>query len=150
MFYRRLLVLGTLLAGSKAQTSPAIPSSTGSFNSSSSSSSTTATSITAPVCCFIAQETASAIYWPITTWETTVKEVNLTSITTLITPYENGTEVTNVYTQITATNATFSAAFDGGVNPLRFYDNKDQNFPEQASSKLTVNATAVVTAGITV
>jgi len=146
IFCQRLLLLGALFTSCNANISPAIPSPTTYTNS----SSTSTTSVTAPVCCFVAQETASAIYWPISTWETTTREVNLTSITTLITPYENGTEVTNVYTHTTVTNATFSALFDGGKNPLQFYDNEGQNFPVQTGSKLHDNVTAVVIAGITV
>ena len=135
------LVLGTLLARTNAQPSTTIPTSTSFSNS----SSTSRTSATTPVCCFVAQETANAFYWPVTTYETTTREVNLTSRITLITPHENGTEETNSYTQITATNATFSAPFDGGVNPLRFYDNRGQNFPEQTQTKLNGNITAIET-----
>jgi len=71
--------------------------------------------------------------------------VNLTSITTFITPYPNGT-ITSVVTNVYPTNASFLFPIEVGVNPIAEYGNSAPR-PEEIENKL--NGTAVVTAGVT-
>ena len=72
--------------------------------------------------------------------------INLTSITTLITPYPNGT-VTNIVTNVYLTNGTFTWPGTGGANPISGYRN---GAPGPAEVTAELNGTAVVTGGVTV
>jgi hypothetical protein len=93
----------------------------------------------------VIQETAVADYWPVENVTYTTLEVNLTSITTLITPYRNGT-ITNIVTNVYPTNASFPVTQTLG-NPLRNYANNAFSFAEVSSS---LDGPSVVTAGVTV
>jgi len=95
-------------------------------------------------CCFVIQETVSAEYWPVANVTYTTLEVNLTSITTLVTPYRNGTS-TNVYTNVYTTNASFPVTKTLG-NPIADYRNDGFYMTE---SDTWLRGTAVTTAGIT-
>ena len=72
------------------------------------------------------------------------KEVNLTSITTLITPYPNATS-TNVVTNVYLTNASFPVTQTLG-NPIENYPNNAFYMTELDTQ---LNGTAVTTAGVT-
>jgi hypothetical protein len=93
----------------------------------------------------VIQETAVADYWPVENVTYTTLEVNLTSITTLITPFRNGT-ITNVVTNVYPTNASFPVTKTLG-NPLRNYANNAFFFAEDSTS---LDGPSVVTAGVTV
>jgi hypothetical protein len=93
----------------------------------------------------VIQETVSADWWPVENVTYTTKKVNLTSITTLITPYRNGT-ITNIATNVYPTNASFPVTKTLG-NPIELYANNAFLF-EEIDTEL--NGTAVVTAGVTV
>ena len=147
-----LLLLGTLPAFGSAISSYTNSSSSSlnpTSSQTSSSSTTSSQTTTALVCCFLAQDTAHEVYWPITSYDTIVAEVNLISITTYITPYTNGT-VTNKVTNTYLTNATFSTGFEQGRNPISFYDNDVPPFPVETATILTSNATAITTGGVVV
>jgi hypothetical protein len=72
--------------------------------------------------------------------------INLTSITTYITPFKNGT-VTNIVTNVYLTNGTFAWPVTGGVNPITNYLN---GAPGPAEVATELNGTAVATGGVTV
>lgn len=95
-------------------------------------------------CCFIIQETVSAEWWPVTNVTYKTKEVNLTSITTLITPYPNATS-TNVITNVYLTNASFPITQTLG-NPIGNYPN---NAFDMSELDTQLNGTATITAGVT-
>jgi len=97
----------------------------------------------------VIQETATENFWPISSVITNTQEVNLTSVTTLVTPYRNGT-VTNVFTNVYTTNASFFTTVDAAWNPISFYDNPVPPMPAQESTELPANVTAIVTGGTTV
>jgi hypothetical protein len=92
----------------------------------------------------VIQETVNAEWWPVTKVTYLTKEVNLTSITTLITPFRNGT-VTNIVTNVYPTNASFPVTKTLG-NPIGNYANNAFSF-EEIDTEL--NGTAVTTAGVT-
>ena len=92
------------------------------------------------------QDTVSEDWWQMTTFSTGQSVINLTSITTYITPFKNGT-VTNIVTNVYLTNGTFSWPITGGVNPISDYINGAPG-PSQVATELT--GTAVVTGGVTV
>jgi hypothetical protein len=85
-------------------------------------------------------------WWDLTTFSTGQAVINLTSITTLITPYKNGT-VINIVTNVYSTNGTFSWPFTGGVNPISDYPNGATS-PTEVHQMLT--GTATVVGGVTV
>jgi hypothetical protein len=93
----------------------------------------------------VIQETVSENYWPVANVTYTTLEVNLTSITTLITPYRNATS-TNVVTNVYLTNASFpvTKTLD---NPIANYPNNAFEMPELFTP---LNGTATFTAGVTV
>jgi hypothetical protein len=93
----------------------------------------------------VIQETVSADWWPVENVTYTTEEVNLTSITTLITPYRNGT-ITNIVTNVYPTNASFPVT-KTLENPIELYLNNAFSFEEFDTE---LNGTAVVTAGVTV
>jgi hypothetical protein len=97
----------------------------------------------------VVQETASENYWPISSVITDTKQINLTSVTTYVTPYKNGT-VTSVVTNVYNTTALFSKTVDVGWNPISFYDNPVPPIIVEEENKLPANATAIVTGGVTV
>ena len=107
-------------------------------NISSTTSTGPSTQTSRSVCCFVIQDTVTENWWPVTT---TTQLVNLTSITTLITPYPNRT-VTNIVTNIYPTNASFPV----GQNPIADYYNAA---PQPQEVSIPLNGTAVVTAGVT-
>ena len=90
------------------------------------------------------QETVSAEYWPVTNVTYTTKSVNLTSITTLVTPYLNGTS-TNIYTNVYPTNASFPISQTLG-NPIAGYPNGGFYMTE---SDTILSGTAITTLGLT-
>lgn len=91
------------------------------------------------------QETVSENWWPVANVTYTTKEVNLTSITTFVTPYRNATS-TDVVTNVYLTNASFPVT--------QTLDNPIANFPNNAFEMpqldTQLNGTATVTAGVTV
>lgn len=91
------------------------------------------------------QETVNEDWWPVANVTYETKEVNLTSITTLITPYRNGT-ITNIVTNVYPTNASFPVTKTLG-NPIDLYPNNAFSFEEFDTE---LNGTAVVTGGVTV
>jgi hypothetical protein len=95
-------------------------------------------------CCFVIQETVSEEWWPVESVTYTTLEVNLTSITTLVTPYRNATS-TNVVTNVYLTNASFPVTQTLG-NPIANYPNNAFEMPEFNNQ---LNGTATVTAGVT-
>ncbi|KAH8646402.1 hypothetical protein BGZ60DRAFT_244159 [Tricladium varicosporioides] len=113
---------------------------------SNSSTITTAPSSLASACCFAVQDTVSEVYWNIYTTLTTYSVVNLTSITTFVTPYPNKT-VSNIETNIYTTNASFLFVNNIGRNPVTLYSNPGGG-PAQTSTSL--NGTQTITAGVTV
>jgi hypothetical protein len=90
----------------------------------------------------VIQETVQVDFWANATY---TSEVNFTSITTLITPYPNGT-ITNIVTNVYPTNTSFPLP-NNFVNPLRNYDNNAFVFPEVSTP---LDGSSVVTAGVTV
>jgi hypothetical protein len=93
----------------------------------------------------VVQDTVTEEWFDITSYSTTHNVVNLTSITTFITPYPNTTKSrleTNVYT----TNATFNFTIPIGINPITIMTN-DAPGPAETTHK-NVNGTAVITGGI--
>ena len=95
-------------------------------------------------CCFVIQETVTEEWWPVESVTYTTLEVNLTSITTLVTPYPNATS-TNVVTNVYLTNASFPVTQTLG-NPIPNYPNNAFEMPE---TDYQLNGTATVTAGVT-
>ena len=81
-----------------------------------------------------------------TSYSTGQGVINLTSITTYITPYKNGT-VTNIVTNVYLTNGTFTWPKTDGANPITDYLN-GAPAPSEVTEELT--GTAVVTGGVTV
>ena len=92
------------------------------------------------------QDTVTQEYWNLTTYSTGQAVINLTSITTFITPFPNGT-ITNIVTNVYSTNGTFSWPFTGGVNPISDYANGAK--PPMQTSEI-LSGTAIVTGGVTV
>jgi hypothetical protein len=92
----------------------------------------------------VIQETVSVEYWPVANVTYTTKEVNLTSITTLVTPYRNGTS-TNIVTNVYTTNVSVPVTKTLG-NPIANYPNNGFYMTE---SDTWLRGTAVTTAGIT-
>lgn len=113
---------------------------------SNSSTITTAPSSLASACCFAVQDTVSEVYWNIYTTHTTYSIVNLTSITTFVTPYPT-TTISNIETNIYTTNASFLFSNNIGRNPVTLYSNPG-GVPAQTSTAL--NGTQTITAGVTV
>ena len=99
----------------------------------------------APVCCFVVQDTVSEEYWQQYTTTTQYSVVNLTSITTLITPYPSVTS-TNYETNVYTTNAYFIGTQDSGYNPIYLYKNA---VPGPVETVGVLNGSQTVTAGIT-
>ncbi|KAN0121806.1 hypothetical protein V8E51_000132 [Hyaloscypha variabilis] len=111
-----------------------------------SASPTPASNSTDPTnCCFVIQETVSVEYWQVKNVTYVTKPVKLTSITTLVTPYPNGTS-TNIYTNVYHTTASFPVTHTMG-NPIADYPNGGFNMPE--SDKI-LHGTAVTTGGLTI
>ena len=71
--------------------------------------------------------------------------VNVTSITTYITPYSNGT-VTNYKTNVHTTNASFTSTIQVGYNPASLLIN---DAPQPIETDVALNGSQVVTAGAT-
>jgi hypothetical protein len=92
----------------------------------------------------VIQEKVNADWWPVTNVTYTTGEVNLTSITTLITPLRNGT-LTNIVTNVYPTNASFLVT-KTLENPIKNYPNNAFSFEELDTE---LNGTAIVTAGVT-
>lgn len=68
-------------------------------------------------CCFVVQDSVNEYWWQqYTTLPPVYSVVNVTSITTLVTPYSNGT-VTNYETNVHTTNASFTRTQQIGFNP---------------------------------
>jgi hypothetical protein len=112
----------------------------------SNNTSTALKSATTHVCCFVVQDTVTEEWFQQTSYSTTHSVVNLTSITTFITPYPNTTKTafeTHVYT----TNATFNFSIPNGINPLTLMTN-DAPGPAQ-TTVMNVNGTAAITGGMT-
>jgi hypothetical protein len=98
-------------------------------------------------CCFVVQDTVSEVWWEMFTTITYYDIVNLTSITTYVTPYPTTTfsaVTTNVYT----TNASFSYTDNIGGNPIYLYANVDG--PRIPQTAIAINGSQTVTAGVTV
>lgn len=107
---------------------------------------TTGPSSSASNCCFVVQDTVSEVYWQKFITKTYYSIVNLTSITTYVTPYPTITLsaiTTNVYT----TNASFPYSTDVGENPIGLYYNDVRVVQETVKS---LNGSQIVTAGVTV
>jgi hypothetical protein len=113
---------------------------------------------TAAPCCFVVLDTIFENWWEDVTTSTYYSVVNLTSITTLVTPYPT-TTLTNFKTNVYTTNATFYFDVDVGQNPITMYTN-DAPHPKETATILNgngnvtylsvnQNVTAVTTAGTT-
>lgn len=107
---------------------------------------TTGPSSAASNCCFVVQDTVSEVYWQKFITKTYYSIVNLTSITTYVTPYP-ATTLSAITTNVYTTNASFPYSTDVGMNPIGLYYNDVRAVSETAKS---LNGSQIVTAGITV
>lgn len=97
-------------------------------------------------CCFVVQDNVNEYWWQAyTTPPPVYSVVNVTSITTLVTPYTNGT-VTNYETNVHTTNASFTRSFPVGYNPASLLVN---DAPQPVETITSLNGTQIVTAGAT-
>jgi hypothetical protein len=108
-------------------------------------------SATTEACCFVVLDTIYEAWWQEISIYTYYTVVNLTSITTLITPYPTATS-TNYETNVYTTNATSYLDVEIGYDPVALYTNvapgpKENSIVLNANGK---NVTAVTTAGKTV
>ncbi|CAG8948928.1 hypothetical protein HYFRA_00002055 [Hymenoscyphus fraxineus] len=97
-------------------------------------------------CCFVVQDTVSQIYWKKYVTITLYSIVNLTSITTYVTPYPT-TTFSSVTTNVYTTNASFSYSKDVAKNPIALYYNEAGSVSQSWKS---LNGSQIVTAGVTV
>ncbi len=88
------------------------------------------------------------MWWGATSTATVYSVVNLTSITTLVTPYPTTTS-TNYETNVYLTNATFYQTADTGFNPISTFRN-DRPGPLETTISLNGSLSTVVTGGATV
>lgn len=111
---------------------------------------TCSTSSASPVpsnCCFVVQDVVQENWWEL--YSTSVYfTINLTSITTLVTPYVNST-LTNYETNIYPVNVSTTQIYKNGENPASlFWNNAPQ--PVEVTSVLDSSVgSQTVTAGVT-
>lgn len=73
--------------------------------------------------------------------------VNLTSITTYVTPYPSVTTLSHIETNVYTTNASFTHTREVGENPAHLYENPGGR-PSQ--TEISLNGSQTVTGGVTV
>jgi hypothetical protein len=102
------------------------------------------------VCCFVVQDTVTEGYWLQYLTVTNYQVLNLTLITTLVTPYPTVTS-TNYETNVYMTNVTFRQSKTVGVDPISLYTNPAPGPAETANIlNATQIGTQIVTGGVTV
>jgi hypothetical protein len=121
---------------------------TPSYSNQTTTTSTASSTHTTDACCFVVQDTVNEIWWQETSYSSTYNVVNLTSFTTFLTPFPNGTS-TRVETNIQVTNASFEWTFLVGINPITNYINNAPG-PTEAATSLNGTVSSVVTGGVTV
>lgn len=136
-----LAIISALSARAQEDSTPST-----SYSNNTSPSKTSTPPATAPVCCFVIQETVNEVWAEIYWTSTWYQVVNKTSVTARVTPYPN-TTITNLETNVYTTNATFQTPEAYGTNLLQDFAN---NAPGPTETNSWYNASQIVIAGQTI
>jgi hypothetical protein len=99
-------------------------------------------------CCFIVQDVVTEFWWQSYSTKPVQYSVDLTSITTLITPYAD-TTITNYETHVYTTNGSYTATDAIRQNPIQLFLDSAPQPDEKQHILFSSNGTQIVTAGVT-